>query len=443
MAEKTLTMDEAPLNKFHYKITLVTTGGEFCDGYIIGVIGIALALLTPQMHISALWQGLVGSSALIGIFFGSLIFGWISDRIGRRRIFTISLWFFVIASLLQLFVTNVVELFILRLLLGISIGAEYAVGLPLLAEFLPKQRRGSLLASLNAVWTVGYVAAICVGYILQKYGGQDTWKWILASSAIPAIIVLLFRIGMPESPRWLMKQGREQEAIDIVKKYIGTNIIIEAEQTEKNNVSYKELFKKGMIRTTLFGGMFWFCQVLPFFSISTFQPQILKGLNITNEFSGTLFLNLFQIAGAVISVLIMDRVTRRGMVINTFALSLPPLLLLGLWSNAPMLVVMICFMLFYFILIMGCNLETVYPNEIFPTEIRSLGVGICTAISRIGAAIGTFFLPIINENYGVSTSMLLSSGVLFLGLIISIAWAPETSKLALEDAGRQGLEEGF
>jgi putative MFS transporter len=268
------------------------------------------------------------------------------------------------------------------------------------------------------------------------------WKWILASSAIPAIIVLIFRVGMPESPRWLMKQGREQEAKEIVKKYIGPNIIIDAEQTGKNKVSYKELFKKGMLKTTLFGGIFWFCQVLPFFSIATFQPQILKGLHITNEFSGTLFLNLFQLAGAIISVLIMDRVTRRGLVIKTFALSLPPLLLLGLWSNAPMIVVMVCFMLFYFILLLGCNLETVYPNEIFPTEIRSLGVGICAAISRIGAAVGTFFLPIINENFGISTSMLISSGVLLVGLIISIAWAPETSKLTLEDAGRQGLQEG-
>jgi putative MFS transporter len=201
------------------RVAAYTTGGFFCDGYILGMIGIALALLGPQFGLGPVWTGLIGAAALAGIFIGGLIFGWVTDLIGRQLMYVTDLIVFIVGSVLQFFVEGPLALFVLRLLMGIAIGADYAIGPALLAELIPRKQRGSLLACLNVVWTVGFVAAYIVGYFLQNLG-PDAWRWMLASSAVPAVLVLLLRLGTPESPRWLLSKGRVEEARHVVREYI-------------------------------------------------------------------------------------------------------------------------------------------------------------------------------------------------------------------------------
>ncbi len=210
----TYTLDSAPLRKFHYKLAGYTLGGSFIDGYILGIIEFALVLLIPALNISTFWQGLIGSSPLIGIFLGAMLFGRMADAIGRKKLYTLDFFIIIVASLLQFFVTSAAPLFILRLVLGIAIGAEYAIGPSLQAEFMPIKYRAPLLSFLNISWTIGYFAAAIVGYLLS--GDQSNWKWMLVSSAFPAIIFFIMRLGAPESPRWLISQGRVDEARDIV-----------------------------------------------------------------------------------------------------------------------------------------------------------------------------------------------------------------------------------
>lgn len=435
MMSQSITMDDAPFNKFHFRVTVYTTGGMFCDGYIMGVIGIALALLTPQMHLSALWAGLIGSSALIGVFVGSLIFGWVTDRIGRQNLFTITIAFFVVASVLQFFVGNPVELFVLRLLMGIAMGADVAVATSLLAEFLPRKQRGPLLASINALWTVGYVVAIIVSFIMEYFGGDRIWRWMLVTSAVPSAIVLLLRVGMPESPHWLIKEGRIEEAQRVVKEYIGPDVSIDNLRVEENvKTNYRKLFSRKWIKRTLFAGLFWFCQVAPYYAILTFAPTVLSGFNVSNEYFGTLVMNLFQLVGAVVGVLVMNKLSRRGFLIDSFAIMAAALLILGFWHNPPLITLAICFIVYVFVTSAAGNIETVYPPELFPTEIRASGVGIASAISRVGAALGTFLLPISQAHLGIGPSLLIGAGILLFGLFISIAWAPETRNLTLIEA---------
>lgn len=433
--EQTLTLDTAPLNGFHKRAAVYTTGGMFCDGYILGIIGIALAILAPQMNLGPIWEGLIGSSALIGIFVGSLIFGWITDLIGRQKAYVIDLIVFIVGSILQLFVADPAELFVLRLIMGIAIGADYAIGASLLSEFLPKKERGTLLACLNAIWTVGFVAAIIVGFIMQKYGGDDIWRWMLASSAIPAIIVLFLRMGTPESPRWLIKQGRVEEARKIVKDYIGPNVGID-DLLDENGIktNYLKIFSKKWRKRTAFGGLFWFCQVAPYFALLTFEPEILKQLNIGEGFLGTLIINLFLLVGAAFGVWIMNKLPRRVFVIYSFAILTLALFVLGVWPTPPMTVIILCFGVYTFLTTAAGNLESVYPSEMFPTDIRSTGVGFSAAVSRIGAAAGTFLLPIGLSQIGLGPSLLIGAAILLFGCIISVAWAPETRTLTLNEA---------
>lgn len=434
---RTISMDDLPLSQFHIRATIYTTGGKFCDGYILGVIGIALSLLGPQMELNSLWYGLIGSAALIGLFLGSFFFGWLTDKIGRKPIYLTTIGLFVLLSIPQYFVTSPEQLFIIRLLMGFAISAEYATGATLLSELLPKKQRGTVLACLNGMWTVGFVFSVIVSYAVLSFEGDEVWRWMLASSAVPALILLLMRLNSPESPRWLISKGRIKEAEAIVDKFFGENVRIDDLQLEENKkTNIKELFSKNYRTRSAFAGLFWCLHVLPYFGMMTFAPVVFENLNLNDEFLSTLISNLFQLAGAVVGVVIMDKVTRRSFVIYSFFVLALSIGLLVVIPNPSSFMVVGCFAIYVFVASASGNLQTVYPSEIFPTHIRSTGVGFATMISRIGAAIGTFLLPISLDTLGITFTMAILAGLLLLGAILSIMWAPETRNISLSEASK-------
>lgn len=147
-------MDDLPLNRFHCRIAALTFGAHLTDGYVLGVIGYAIIQLTPAMQLTPFMAGMIGGSALLGLFLGSLVLGWISDHIGRQKIFTFSFLLITLASFLQFFATTPEHLIGLRILIGIGLGGDYSVGHTLLAEFSPRRHRGILLGAFSVVWTV-------------------------------------------------------------------------------------------------------------------------------------------------------------------------------------------------------------------------------------------------------------------------------------------------
>ncbi len=129
-------MDDLPLNRFHCRIAALTFGAHLTDGYVLGVIGYAIIQLTPAMQLTPFMAGMIGGSALLGLFIGSLVLGWISDHIGRQKIFTFSFLLITLASFLQFFATTPEHLIGLRILIGIGLGGDYSVGHTLLATAL-------------------------------------------------------------------------------------------------------------------------------------------------------------------------------------------------------------------------------------------------------------------------------------------------------------------
>jgi putative MFS transporter len=188
----TTSMEDVPLNSFHWKIAFYSAGGPFCDGYILGIIAPALAVLTPQLGLSPLMLSLIGASTLVGIFFGGLILGYVTDLIGRQTMYILDLLTFVVASVLQFFVGEGWQLLVLRLVLGIAIGADYPIATALLTEFTPRRHRGLLLSINLFFWWAGFAVAYIVGFFLVGLG-EESWRWMLASSALPAALVLLMR----------------------------------------------------------------------------------------------------------------------------------------------------------------------------------------------------------------------------------------------------------
>lgn len=420
------TLDELPFSRFHLKITAMTFGANFSDGYALGIVGAVLPALTIQMKLDGFWQGMLASSALIGLFFGSLVLGRVSDLIGRQRVYVLNFILIAIASALQFWAPNVETLFVLRLLIGFGLGADYAVGPTLLSEFAPRKNRGVMLASLTVLWTVGYVLANILGAYVDV--GPETWRWLLASGAVPAVIVLLVRIGTPESPGWLISQGRIEEAKGIVRTYLGVEMNPADYEVETLSGRYRELFSRGLRRRTAFGCIFMSALVLPYFAIYTFVPTILGGLKITDYDQQNLLVNLFLLAGGVAGIWFLHKLPRRTFTIWTFAILTGSLIALGLVSTLTALIVMIPFLIYSFVMSAGSNVTQVYPPELFPTRLRGSGVGLLNSVSRIAAAIGTFALPFTLRSWGIPGTMFALAAVLVVGLIATLLWAPASEK---------------
>lgn len=427
MNNKLVSLDDLPLNRFHIKITALTFGAHFTDGYALGTIGMAIIIMGKQVYLSPEWMGLLGASALMGLFFGSIILGGIAGRIGRQKIFLFNFVVITLASALQLFVTGPGQLFFLRILIGFALGGDYAVGVALLAEFAPKKHRGTLLGALSVVWTVGYVAANILGIVLSTYS-PDIWRWMLASGAIPAGIVLILRLGTPESPRWLITKGRSEEAHKIIVKYFGPKVFID-EDIVTTKVSYLGLFNKRNWKRTAFGGLFFCALVIPYFAIYTFLPMILSKMGLGENNWVDLSLNLVLIIGGIFGLWLTEKLTRRGFTIYSFIIMAVALFILTFAHNTALSVA--SFLIFTLVMTAVCNLTGVYPAELFSTGLRSEGVGVCTAISRLGAAVGTYLLPVGISYLGLVPTMLCLAGVLVFGAILSIAWAPETKEVTL------------
>jgi putative MFS transporter len=313
----------------------------------------------------------------------------------------------------------------------------------MLSELCPTKSRGSHLAWLQTCWYIGYLVAVVIGYVLTS--AHVDWKLILGTSAIPAVVTMILRWGLPESPRWLLSRDRFEEARRIVNEYLGGEENYSLEDLGGGGGEpgqFRELFSPQLRKRSIFAGMFWFCIVAPYFAIFTFAPLVFDSLHIHDQRTATIAANGVAAIGSVIGMLLVERTGRRPMLIVTFFVTAICLFLIGGWTAAPGMVVVLCFAIFSLFNAAGGNLCGVYPAELFPSHLRSSGVGFATAVSRIGAAAGTFLLPIGIDHFGIGTSVVIGGAICVVGLVITMAWAPETKGVPLDEldkAAAQGI----
>ncbi|MEN4946462.1 MFS transporter [Pseudomonas proteolytica] len=423
-----VSFEDLPLSRFHIRTVFSGTGGQFSDGFVLGIIGIAVSMAAGPLQLNALWMGLLGAASLAGLFLGSLFAGPIADKFGRRTIFAWDMLLFAGISVSQFFVSSPEQLLVLRLLLGLVLGFDYVVSKSLVTEFAPRRYRGRLLSVLAAAWAAGYVVAYLVGFAIRDVG-PDAWRIMLALSGLPALLILPLRVGVPESPIWLMARGRGEEAMSIVRSKFGPNVFLPAPTAapQKKRGNWAELFSKRWRKNTLVGCVFYTCQVIPFFALGTFSPKVLEALNVQDKFVGGLVYNVLLMLGALIGLTIIDRISRRAFLVGTFYLSAVGLAVLAYGGFGP-LGTILAFGFFSCVLAAAVNLEFVYPPELFPTHLRASGIGMAVAASRFGSAFATFLLPIAVQQVGIHTALGVCVGVLVFGGVFCHLFAPETSK---------------
>jgi putative MFS transporter len=402
----------------------------------LGTVGIALSFARENLNLNALWLGLLGGASLAGLFVGSLFVGPLADRFGRRPMFLPTMAIFALVSLTQFFVTAAWQLLCLRLLLGVVLGVDYVVCSTLVAEFAPRRVRGRLLSILVFTWSIGYTAAFVVGNLVAGHFDQP-WRWILLSSAIPATLIFFIRLTIPESPSWLVQQGRATEAAQIIARYLGPNVqppIVTRAAPAQRGSRWRELWSRQYRRRTVVGAVFYTAQVIPYFAMSTFIPSVFAALGIRDAYTGGIVFNVFLMLGSGCGIWLIDRLTRRQFLIGSFYITAAALLFLTIVRTDTPWVVVGVFALFAFVLAAATNLEFAYLPELFPSRLRASGVGVGTAASRLGSALSTFFLPMSVEAAGIRPTLGLCVGVLALGGVVCQLLAPETQERSIEEA---------
>lgn len=439
-------LDTAETKGIHYKITALSAVGVFLDGFDISIIGVALTIINSLPAFSyvttPMGKGLMAASTTIGMFAGAIVFGYVTDKRGRKFMYTWDMVVFVVFTAAISLAPDYWSLFIFRIILGLAIGADYSISTTIISEFSPKQSRGKLLAVNVSAWWIGSAAAFITGWSLLPLG-PNAWRWMFAIGMIPAIIVLVLRRSVPESPRWLANNGQSEEAEAVLRGITGKSGDLQITATK---ASISTLFNKKYLRATLFVALFWFSYDVAFYGIGLFTPTILSifGLSHSNAILGSAAFATVAVIGSFLCIATVDRWGRKAVTILGFSGMTVSLLVLSIVSietprsafTAGGYAVTIAAMYIIFQLTQTWGpggTDFIFPQELFPTSVRATGQGWGTSVSRIGAILGLVGFPQIVALAGLGYGLMLFLAFSIVGLLATVFLGTETKGKTLEE----------
>ena len=371
------TLDEAAMTPFLREITLVSSGGAFLDGYVLSLIGVALTQITAQMSLTTHWTAAIGASVLLGILVGSIAGGYLTDIIGRKKMFVLDIIAIALFSALSMTDATPMQLVIYRFFIGVFVGADYPIATSLITEFTPKHHRAISMGMVSAAWYLGATVAALVGYCLCDV--DNGWKLMLGSAIIPCVFLLIGRCKVPESPLWLKSKGREEEALKVVLRVYGADVTLEGEEeAPKTKAGFAEVFSKGYAARIVFLGILTLCQVVPMYAIYTFGPQIMTafGLGVgKSAILGESVLSLFFLVGSLPAMFWLNSMGRRPLLIRSLFLMAVGLVVLGLFPTAPLPVIICAFGLYAFFSGGAGHPAVALPQRVVPHRGQGNGRG--------------------------------------------------------------------
>ncbi|MGC8619697.1 MAG: MFS transporter [Thermoplasmata archaeon] len=424
MEEKELSLTQ----ELKLSALFVSSGGFFLDGFDLTIISFAILSIKDQMNLNIYQIGMVTSAALLGAVFGALIFGYLSDKMGRKALMGIDLIFLFIFGIISAISNNFIILFISRLLLGFGIGGDYPLSSTLISEFTPAESRGKYQAAgLSLYWVGNLVSAIVTIPLLSL--GNDWWRYLFLTGALLSIPIITLRIKMAESPRWLIYKGR-LEVSDEKLRYAQI----------KHANKYSDLFKGNLLKPTIFVTSVWFLFDVAAYGIGMYYPYTIKQFAFSSNYTTIYALILISIAaifaGYVLSLFLIDSLGRKKLLLLGLGL-MSIFLILGGFIKITGEWLIIYYMSFVSVEQWAGIVTLFYPTELFPTSVRASAQGLATSISRIGSVIGTFFFPSMIAFLGFSYSLFTFGILSSIGFAITIFLAKETKKQTLEETSYQ------
>src|SRR4051794_4587883 len=212
-------LDRLPWSRWHWIVVLALGITWILDGFEVTLVGAVAAQWTDKstLHLTTSQSSLAGVAYLSGAVVGALFFGYLTDRLGRKVLFMVTLGVYLVFTICTAFAWDIYSLFAFRVLAGAGIGGEYAAINSAIDELIPARVRGRVALMINGSWWVGTAFAAAASYPLLNYLGANVgWRVGFAGGAVLAVSIIFLRRGIPESPRWLMTHARGEEAERVV-----------------------------------------------------------------------------------------------------------------------------------------------------------------------------------------------------------------------------------
>jgi MFS transporter, PHS family, inorganic phosphate transporter len=444
------TLDDAGINRFQLKIMFVSGMGFFTDAYDLFVIGIVVALLQTEWHLSTTQVSWVNSATLLASAVGAIVFGRVADILGRKRIYGYEVLILAIGALASAFAPNYTFLLICRVILGIGIGGDYPVSATIMSEYSGKQTRGRMVGLVFAMQGAGLIVGPLVASILLGSGlsNDTTWRILLALGAIPGLAVFYLRRQIHETPRFAMAGGAADEAKAAIGAATGTAEAPRsaAESKAKQSQSAMSGFlilarSKRMLLWLAGTAGCWALLDFCYYGNTISTPEILKLLNphaslLHNTLIQLGIFAVFAVPGYIAAILLLDKTGRRSIQVLGFAMMALMFLLIGIIPTATTVAwqFVLLYGISYFFTEFGPNTTTfIFPAEIFPVEVRTTGHGISAGAGKMGAFAGAFLFPdMLASSLGLRGSEIVAGVVAAAGLLLTIAVLPEPKGKSLE-----------
>ena len=425
-------------SRFHWLITLLVSLAFASNGVDFAAISYALPGIRREWQLSPPELGIVSAAVSAGQVCGSLLIGWLADRLGRRGIMVATIALASLATGLSGLAPAAWVVTLMLFVAGLGISGVGPVATSLLGEFAPPRVRGQLMAWTQVSWTSGWCLTAAGGAALAAGLG---WRWILALGAAPLVVAVLGWKLTPESPRFLLAHGRRAEAEAVVRQLElrhGVRLPLPAQQRAARRASplrdLRELWGPLFRRRTVTLWLTWFVMVACFNGPVIWLPAILSSAGGSPALAArtSLIIALFMLPASVLSVVLIDRAGRRPLLMASLQVAALGALGLALAGAEPAIILsggaLAGGVLAAWPIVLG------YTAELYPTRVRGTAAGAAGAFSRSGGVVSPLLLGALLSNWGgLALALGVFGAMLLLAVLLVAVQGEETRGRTLEE----------
>ncbi|MGO1165760.1 MAG: MFS transporter [Janibacter sp.] len=430
--------------KVQGKIFLIGGLGYLFDAWDIALNGFLTPLVGLEFDLSDGARGYVATANLIGMALGAVVWGSIADRLGRKKAFSITLMIFALFSVLGAFSPSYGVFLAFRFIAGFGLGGCIPVDYAIVGEFSPKRIRGKVLTALDLFWPIGATFAGLSAWALLNV--DHNWRIMLGIMVLPALLTFWVRRGIPESPIYLARMGREKEAREIIDRlvvetgatqepYVITPPVVEEKVGGfAAGVQQLRMIWGRMPMITLTAWMLFVSIMVVYYAALSWLPTLLSdaGASFTVAFLGSTIMSAIGIFGCALSAVLVD-ITGRKWLLGVSA-SLGSIALVGIGYTIEMTTLaLVAIGVFGFVIQIAIPVLYAYVAEIYPTEIRASGFAWSSSASRVATGVAPIaFSAVMFPTLGLVNTFLILMVAVFIAVAMMVKFGPETKGMDLD-----------
>ncbi|MCD6514838.1 MAG: MFS transporter [Candidatus Odinarchaeota archaeon] len=432
-------LERSKFMSIHIWIFLISFLAYAFTAMDVMLISVLLRPIAREFNLTDIELGILGSSGYIGMFFGAITFGFIADRIGRKKTLALALIIYSVFTALCGITPNYESLLIIRAIAGIGLGGALPIPGVYVSEYPPARYRGRMIGLVETAWVWGVLLGLFLSlFVLPSWG----WRYTFFVGIIPLILVPLVLLTLPESIRFLEKKKRIQEAIDILKKYgfIGKDEEVRSEDIliREVKVNFKDLFRGEYFKRTVLLIVLWMALVYTYHGIFLWLPKFYADKFFSEEQAilWTIIVTIAQIPGYYTAALSLDKFGRKIILGFYLVGASVGCVLLAITSYSAFYVLIASIIIAFFNLGAWSALYT-YTPEMYPTDYRGTGSGTAASSGRIAGIVAPYLTGYFYTIGGLYLPFIAFFMVHLVAGIIVLILGIETKGKTLEELERK------